>query len=299
MYAERAQYLSDIDSLSESMEDGMGFGGGSGPEYSALELYLPHVAECIKQEGWLSRGKAEQLGNVRPTCEVALYHLRPHSAPISFRRTYKDVSEESVKVAEAAIEWAASIEGEEIPDYLHNIRTIARRMVWECRDMGLAASIIAAYQRHLAKLKWAEVRARRAEVARHVGKEGEKIRVSLNVEKVVQCFGTYGTTYLHIMGDSEGNVYIWFASSQALETGRDIVLQGTIKKHDVRDGVKQNILTRCSEVVLKNYLCVHENEIHRFTAESENEVKKLLRGKLGLKRVPTGTRIVECDDSSR
>lgn len=294
MYAERAQYLCDIDSLSESMEDSFGFGGGGGPRYEPLEWYLPHVAECIRLKGWMSRGRAKDLDlHGSATCEVAADHLHPKQAGPHFRPLYTHVSEESVKVANDAIEWATNIEGEEIPDYLHNIRTIARRMVWEGRDMGLAASIVAAYQRHLSKLRWAEMRARRAEVARYVGEVGDKIRVAVNVEKVVQCYGTYGTSFLHIMSDSEGNVYIWFASSQACETGKDIVLQGTIKAHNEREGVKQNVLTRCAEVLLKNYICVLDGEVHRFTAACTDEVKKALRAKLSLKRLPAGTRIIE------
>ncbi len=154
MYAERAQYLTDLDSLGESMEDEMGFGGGGGPHYDPLEVYLGFVAECIKLDGWMSRGKAKELDMIGcATCEVAIKHMHPRLAPQDYKFLFRTPSEESFKVGEAAIEWASNIEGEEIPDYLHNIRTIARRMVFEDRDMGLAASIVAAYQRHLSTLR--------------------------------------------------------------------------------------------------------------------------------------------------
>jgi hypothetical protein len=294
MYAERAQYLADIDSLGESMEDDFGFGGGGGPKYEPLEEYLAYVAECIKLDGWMSRGKAKELDLVgSATCEVAYKHLHRQLAGQHFKFLFQTPTLESVEVSNNAIEWASEIEGEEIPEYLHNIRIIARRGVYEGRDMGLAASIVAAYQRHLSTLRWKELQAKRAEIAQWVGKEGDRIRVKLIIEKVVQCDSMYGTSHLHIMSDENGNVFVWFSSAGAYETGKEIILQGTIKKHNERDGVKQNMLTRCTEVEMKNYYTFVAGEIHKFTAATENEVKKLLREKLGLKKLPNGTRIIE------
>jgi len=294
MYAERAQYLTDLDALGESMEDEMGFGGGGGPSYEPLETYLGYVAECIKLDGWMSRGKARELNMEGcATCEIAQKHLHPRLAGPHFKPMFSSPSPESFQVGEAAIEWAADIEGEEIPDYLHNIRTIARRCVYEGRDMGLAASIVAAYQRHLSTLRWKELQAKRAEIAQHVGNVGDRVRMKVMVEKVVQCDSQWGTSHLHIMSDDNGNVFIWFASSGAHETGSEIILKGTIKKHDVRDGVKQNVLTRCEEVELKTYFVMVDDTKYTFQAEKELEVRKLLREKLGVAKLPKGTRIIE------
>lgn len=295
MYAERAQYLSDIDALGESMEDDLGFGGGGGgPKYERLEEFLAYVAECIRLDGWLSRGKARQLSmEGQATCEVAYRHLHPRSAGSDFKPMFRTPSEESVNVANSALEWASEIEGEDIADYLHNIRTIARRMVCEGRDMGLAASIVAAYQRHLAQLRYKELQARRAEIAQHVGEVGAKVRVKVTIEKVVQLESMYGTSHLHIMSDNDGNVFVWFSSAGAYETGKEIILQGTIKKHDERNGVKQNVLTRCSEIEIKNYYANVNGQVHKCEAASESEVKKMLRERLGLKKLPAGTHIIE------
>jgi len=295
MYAERAQYLTDIDALGESMEDEMGFGGGGGPAYDPLEVYLAYVAECIKLDGWMSRGKARDLGmDGCATCEVALKHLHPRLAGPQYKFMFRTPTEESQKLADSAIEWASEIEGEEIPDYLHNIRTIARRMVYEGRDMGLAASIVAAYQRHLSTLRWKELQAKRAEVAAHVGNVGDRIRVKVVVEKVIQCYSMYGTIHLHIMSDNDGNVFVWFSSAGAYETGAELVLKGTIKKHDERNGVKQNVLTRCEEVELFTYFALVGGDKYTFEdAASEAEVKKLLREKLGVAKLPRGVTIIK------
>lgn len=300
MYAERASYISDISDLSESMEDELGFGGGGGPNYDVLESYLAHVAQCIKLDGWLSRGKARELGNAdSATANVAYIHFNRRAAPLRYSFLYQTPEAECETIAQAAIEWAADIEGEEVSDYLHNIRTIAKRGVCEGRDRGMAASIVSAYQRHLSTLRYKEIQARRAEIAQHVGQVGERRVFKLNVEKVLQFERDgYGynsgpsVVHLHIMGDSEGNVFTWWSSAGALPTGSDVVLKGTIKKHDERNGVKQNVLSRCEEVELKTYIVFVDGTRYSFEALSEQEVRKALRSKLSVKTLPRGLQIV-------
>ncbi len=290
MYAERAQYLCDLADGCEA--DEFGFGGSRGPNYEALEIYLGFVAECITRSGWMSRGKARELGcSGAATATVAYTHLHPPKPPTSFEPMFRNPSPESMKLGEEAIAWAAAIEGEDVAEYLHNIRIIARRGVYGDRDSGLAASIVAAYQRHLTGIRMRELQARRAEFAKHVGEVGKRIRVKLFVEKVVQCDGNYGTSYLHIMGDAEGNVFTWFASSKPLATATEVVVDGTIKRHGDYKGVKQNIMTRCSEVELKKYIAIQGDVIHMIVdVASEKEAQKVLRDRLGVKRLPTGLR---------
>ncbi len=301
MYAERAQLLCDINSIGESMEDEEGFGGGGGSDrFDALETYCAHVAQVITLDGWMSRKRARDIGcDGSATCDVANIHLHRRLAPPKYVFMYATPSPESVLLAEQAIEWVSNLEGEELSDYLHNIRTIGRRGVCEGRDRGMAASIVSAYQRHLSTLRYKELQARRAEVSQHVGVVGERGVFKLNVEKVLQFERDgYGynsgsvAVHLHIMSDNDGNVVTWWSSSGALPTGSDVVLKGTVKKHDVRNGVKQTTLTRCEEVEYKTYIVVLEGVRHTFEALSEIEVKKALRAKLGIARLPKGTHIV-------
>lgn len=296
MYAERAQYLVDVDDLGESMEDDFGFGGRGGPRFTALEQYLPYVAEVIKLNGWMSKKSAREMDiPSAATSVVAENHMKPKEAPPGYKFLFSTPSEESHKMAEAAIEWCAELEGEELPEYLHNIRIIARRMVCEPRDMGMAASIISAYQREMMKRRLAELKEKRAEISKHVGTVGDKLRKKLLLEEVrliVPLYGGY-SKHLHEMSDEDGNVYTWWSSSAVLEAGKEYILEGTLKSHTEYKGVKQNVLTRCSEVVLKNYYTVIEDQILKFEGASEDEVKKLIRAHLNIKRLPKGTRIIQ------
>ncbi len=295
MYAERAQYLCDIADISESMEDELGFGMGGGPKYCALEEYLSHVAQCIRLEGWMSRGRARQMeGHVDATADIAFLHMTPSARPPKWVALYSNVEPESIELANSAIEWASEIEGEEIADYLHNIRVIARRGVCENRDQGLAASIVSGYQRHLNTLRRKELAAKRALTATHVGEVGQRRRFKLHVEDVKTCESDFGTSYLHMMSDEDGNVFKWFSSGTTLEANTDYILNGTIKKHGEWQGVKDNMLTRCDVVEFKTFYCFLDGEKHIITeVASDLEARKVLRAKLNLKKLPKNTVLVE------
>lgn len=294
MYAERAQYLADIANISDAMEDDMGF-GGCGPKYDMLETYLGHVAECIKLEGWLSRTAARAAGKSNyATADVAMDHLHP---PPKFKRIYSHVSEESRAVAEAAIEFATEIDSETDSEYLYNIRVIAHRGVVESRDMGLAASIVSAYQRHIKDLRMKELYAKRAETAAHVGEVGETIIIKLFVESVKQLdFDGYGyntVRNLHTMSDKDGNVFVWFSSGETLPTGKEVVLKGTIKRHSEFRGLKQNVLSRCKQIEYKTYSCVIAGAKHTHAALNEKDFQKTIKETLDIKRWPKGVDVVE------
>lgn len=294
MYAERAQYLCDLSDIAEAGED-MGFGGGGGPHYDALEVYLSHVAQCIRVEGWLSRSRAREMyGAVQATADIAYEHMSRQMKPSqNFKPLYTEINQESSDLADKAIEWCSNIEGEDIADYLHNIRIIARRGVVESRDMGLGASIVAAYQRHLNDLHQKELRAKRSEIAKHVGTIGDRTIFKLYVESVITCDSAFGTSFLHIMSDAEGNVYKWFSSTTTLDANKEYLLKGTIKKHGEYKGVKENVLSRCDEVNIKTFLCIVDNVKLELSGLTESEVRKQLREKLNLKKLPKTAIIVE------
>lgn len=290
MYAERAQYLLDLSDQCGSMEDDMGFGGGGGGlNYIRLELYLGHVAECIAKEGWLSKSKArEQNREMSATAVIANRHMmKDVKYPL-----YKEVSDESHKLAAEAIEWAENIEGEEVNEYLHNIRLIAKSGVCSYKTFGMGASIVSTYQREVVKALELKRRAAMAP-SEYVGTEGERGVFHLLVEKVIQCDSAYGTTFLHMMSDEKGNRFTWFASSAPLDTAKQYVLKGTVKEHKEYKGTKQTVLSRCEEVELKMYSVTLHGATYSKACENEKEFRKEVQATLGLTRWPRGVKVGE------
>lgn len=292
-YADAAELYYTLDALGSASEEVSEGGGGGGPRYEMLDRYLTYVAEVISHVGWKSRGSAFKYGGVA-TADIALRHL--------YRRRYdprtdlfREPTEKSAEVAKAATEWADALTDEEVThsDYLWNIRIIARRGVVGDKQFGFAASIVSSYQRHIGEL---EVRARKqTQDSQWVGEVGERRLFHLLVEKVVEVGGDFGQfpSQLHIMSDDDGNKFIWFAHGVTLDSGVKHWIKGTIKKHNEREGVKQNMLSRCEEVEMKSYLVVYQGQEYRFIAPDMKAAKKMLPSVLDIPKVPRGLPIAE------
>jgi len=90
-----------------------------------------------------------------------------------------------------------------------------------------------------------------AEPSEWIGSEGERLDLTVTVEKILAFENGYGGTYLHIMRDEEGNRLVWFASATSksgnqMEEGETWAVRGTVKTHDRYQGERQTRLTRVS-----------------------------------------------------
>ena len=79
-----------------------------------------------------------------------------------------------------------------------------------------------------------------------IGSVGDRLDLTLTVKKAICVEGYYGKSTMHIMNDAVGNVFLWTTSSKTLVEGNEYSIRGTIKNHNVYQGVAQNILTRCT-----------------------------------------------------
>ena len=81
-----------------------------------------------------------------------------------------------------------------------------------------------------------------------VGAVGERLELTLTVERALELESQYGRNTLHTMSDEAGNIYVWSTSAKHWEVGSIHHIRGTVKDHSVFRGQKQTILTRCAEV---------------------------------------------------
>ena len=86
-----------------------------------------------------------------------------------------------------------------------------------------------------------------ADDSEYVGNIGDKITVTVVVEKNVQLDGYYGPSSMHIMRDEIGNCYVWTTTAKNWEVGSEHTIIGTIKDHKTYRNVRQTVLTRCRE----------------------------------------------------
>ena len=85
-------------------------------------------------------------------------------------------------------------------------------------------------------------------LSEYVGEIGDRLELTVTVNKAITFDGYYGTSIMHIMEDGDGNVYVWTTSSKSFPEGKVVTIRGTVKDHREYRGVKQTILTRCKEI---------------------------------------------------
>lgn len=108
-----------------------------------------------------------------------------------------------------------------------------------------------------------------AKKSKWIGEIGKRQEFRATIKKIVTWQnGAFGTTYLHIMEDQDGNVLVWKGSTKMslmtnngwdfAEEGDKVHFKATVKDHSERwndyqkEEVKQTVLTRCKLVA---HLC--------------------------------------------
>lgn len=247
-----AELLSAFDRLARGAADeDWGGGGGRAPELYELEDFLTVTSALVRRDGWLSRTAARERYDGPPaTADDVLryYHPPTYGGNEAMRdwRAWRDErtpTEKDAERAAAAAAWAKGLseDGEGLEDYLYNVNLIARSGLVRAKSVGLAASIIAAYDREIER----RARAERRGESHHVGEIGKRMELTVTLHKVVTIDGWEYTSYLHIMSDAEGNDIKWFASNPSdFEIGETYKVNATPKKYDDYKGRPCTVVTR-------------------------------------------------------
>lgn len=80
----------------------------------------------------------------------------------------------------------------------------------------------------------------------HIGQIGERLDLTLTVQRTFVFDGAYGKSTMHIMKDDRGNEFIWTTGAKTLVVGETYTMRATVKDHKIYKGVNQTILTRCA-----------------------------------------------------
>lgn len=238
-------------------EDGCeGMGGGSAE--TLLSEYLPVVAWCVRAQGWMSRTAAREQGIGTATADRALTYL---SDPRMRKEVECEPMAEDIELAVAAEAWAEALTDEVIGadkgggEYLHNLRVVARSGLVARKTMGIGASMIVAYQRHLGRERARAERAARPNSNAHVGMEGKRETWGPVVLDFVTGYDTdYGYTTVLKFKTAKGATLVWKATNTELgraDVGKKFTLTGTVKKHDEYKGEKQTMISRCKVVAIE------------------------------------------------
>ena len=231
--AKMAELLGYADEIAKANREPMGNAYMNDYRWLNVEQFLKHVARTIRLHGWVS-GRSAYENGTRSTRQIAEEYM--------FGRAVDDqITDTDIELAEKALDWARGLRDSDktMNEYLHNIAVVAGSEYVEMRSAGLAASIIAAYQRD-------SVRIPDKRNSKHVGKKGDRLKAPCVVIGVNGYESEFGYTNIYRFVSESGNVVKWFTTTdQELRYGDKVVLTGTVKKHGEYQGVQETILTRC------------------------------------------------------
>lgn len=241
-----AEYVADLD-VADYEDEGF-CGGYAETRYDAPE-YLAWVARSCRESGWRPRSAA---GYGTPTADDALSLLQlanGHRRPSRGEEVPEALTADEIALGAAAAKWAAEVEPTN--DYYANLNAVALKTSLRVKDLGLAASAVSAYMKATEReIERAEAAKATAESA-FVGTVKERLEITGQVANVRFFPGDWGTKAL-VKIISDGNLLVWWCSNadKAPAQGKTVTGKATVKAHELRDGVRQTVLTRAAlEVV--------------------------------------------------
>lgn len=154
------------------------------------------------------------------------------------------VAVEQAEVARAAQEAAYRAQH---ADFLAKIGTLCTGTGSDFWDR-LAADLLLAFRSPTARqieLVNTEVAKRAANAASgFVGAVGDKITLTLTVERIIVIDGYYGTDYITIARDEQGNVVTYKGRANLGGKGDTATVKASVKEHTLYNGVKQTVIQR-------------------------------------------------------
>lgn len=85
--------------------------------------------------------------------------------------------------------------------------------------------------------------------SRFIGVVGEKVVLTITVDHIIVIEGHYGTNYINIARDQDGNVVTYKGQTNIGLKGETTTIKATIKEHTLYDGVQQTIIQRPKIIV--------------------------------------------------
>ena len=257
--AAQASYFGMASDMAEGGCGDEGFGGGnSGSGEVDLLSFLAYAAWAVRKVGWVSRTAAREKGeDDNATADHAWRWLTDKEAA---KKAEVEIADEDSALAASAAGWAEQLSDAAIDadsgDYLHNLRAVARTGLASKKRAGIAASMIVAYQREVAKAREAADRAAARALLpladSHVGEVKKRGTWDVVLVFVTGYESRYGyTTVLRFEVEATGQTITWKASDSGVtraDAGKRYALTGTVKKHDVYREQKQTLVTRCKLV---------------------------------------------------
>lgn len=225
------------------------------PEFLHTLVVLADTLAVVRAYGWVSAGQAYNDPSKVATKVRLLDAYTDHrsSGPgAEVREAIREYRQDGdAERAAAILDWIRSA-ASGASDYALNLRAAVGTEprtpveVFRIDHLAIVASAVASYNRQQERNA---ATAAVAATSTHQGEVGKRLTdLTLTVRSTRWIESAYGPSLLVLFADAAGNVYKWFASNPptALEQAGTVVrITGTVKAHEVYNGLASTVLTRC------------------------------------------------------
>jgi hypothetical protein len=218
-----------------SEADGESWGCGGGQAALKLRAVIRWAAASTIKLGYRKTDNVN--GSTRN--DVSLAMTGAGKIAVAVREDLRQV-ENAGDEADAAIDWAANLDGDELNgEYMWNLHRIAKSDYVTSKTFGIACSLYQAYLRAMDRVKKFE--AAKQEAAKQTcfdGIEGTRYKgQQFKVSRVRGIDGYYGeSTLVCFVNEATGEHLTWFASGYKSDwfdaEGDTVVIDFTVKGHD-------------------------------------------------------------------
>jgi hypothetical protein len=243
------------ESFSEKLDGELYFAGGGEWRFPA-QTVLALASAAIAAYGWVPKSAYEGTPTVGRVSDVLFplpSHEKPRRAALEVRATLAAKLDEAggpSRAQERADEVLAWVRGGGVgsSEYAMNLQAILSAETVSERNLGLAVSAVSAWAKAQDKALEQAKRAERAATSEWVGKEKERLVLSLELVQQPRFIdGDFGVKTLLVFADEAGNVFKWWATgSHDYAVGSKWAGKATVKKHEEYNGAKSTVITRAS-----------------------------------------------------
>lgn len=204
-----------------------------------IKNILTVASALIRQDGYVSKKNAFEA-NMLSTADCVFMYLDKRG------EFSINIDEKDVETATKVIEYFRELDINEYlnNNYMSNIIKLLSSDYVDVKHFGYVCSTIATYH----KLMSQDADKKVLKKSEYVGTEGERIKEIEGVLKARTLIqGTYGTTQVLTFKDNDDNIYVSFYSGKndyEDYVNKNVILSGTVKKHNEYKGIKQTILNR-------------------------------------------------------
>lgn len=246
-----AEIIFELDETCRNEVDGFGGDGGT-RRTPNIQEFVATVCIAIRKCGWISSKAAQSMFPAPMTTSYLAWRIctegnKPVVAQM-IRELGLEVEDRDTELATSALEWATALPTT-AGDYIYNLGVAVRSGICNFKTIGIIASVIAAYQKHMEREEELNRKAREPFLDEHVGEVKARMGFENVTVKAMKYFeGEYGVRTMVRFKDTLGRTLIWWTGEcEWLKEGETYNITGTIKEHGEHNNYKQTILTRVAD----------------------------------------------------